>query len=133
MKALLEDVYVRCIVLSILGWLLNLLKNLNSVVKDSQVHNIEFSYLQYFNLEKFALAINAIMQIMVIVYMPDILAYTGRAWAATIFIGTCAFFGSEFITGVFGSARTLTKLVIDKKTTERDELKDEVGKPTPLK
>lgn len=133
MKALFEDVYVRCILLSIVGWMLNLLKNLNGVYKDSIMHNIEFSYGKYFNLEKFALLINLAMQIMVVIYTPDILSYTGKSWVATIFVGTCAFFGSEFITSVFGSARTLTKLIIDKKTTERDELKDEVGKPTPLK
>lgn len=132
MEKLLEDVFIRCSIISFVGWLLNLLKNLNNVRRDSLMHNIVFSYKNYFDLEKFALAINAISQLMVMLYIHDILEFTGKTWVATVFIGICAFFGSEFVTYIFGSAKKLYVREIDRKTTVADQVENN-QLPTPLK
>lgn len=131
MKTVFEDVYVRCIILSILGWLLNVLKNVNEVRKDSIIANIAFSYRKYLNMEKITFIINGILQLMVMVYIHDIVTVTGQAWMATVFIGMCAYFGSEFITYAFGTAKKVIKNQIDQKTSVADNLTGQTD-PTPL-
>lgn len=132
MEKILDDVYIRVYLLSIVGWILNLLKNLNSARRDSIMGNLEFSYGKYFFMEKIVLAINATCQIMVILYTPDIILATGKDWIATLFIGVCAFFGSEFITEIFGTARKLIRSKLDEKTTIADTHTNS-NEPTPLK
>lgn len=134
METLIENVYVRCILLSIVGWLLNMLKNLNNVRRETIEHTIEFSYSKYFNMEKITLLGNILYQTMVVIYIPDIIKATGKDWMATIFIGVCAFFGSEFITSVFGTARSTVRHIVSSKTTISDEnTGTTVDNPTPLK
>lgn len=133
MEHLLENIYIRCSLISAIGWLLNLFKNLNNVRRDAITANLEFSYSKYFYMEKIALVVNALSQLMVMLFIHDIVQATGKTWIATVFIGLCAFFGSEFVTYVFGAARNIYKREIDEKTTIADTHTGTTETPTPIK
>lgn len=129
---IINDVHVKCLLLTLLGQALNMATKMNGVRTKALSNNLEFSYSKYFNDEKIALIANFIASLMAMLFVDDIVKSTGKEWVALVMLSLAGFIGSEFVIRLLGVANKRVNDATAYKSKKADDVNNTTDKPTPV-
>lgn len=129
-----HEQYVACVIACLIGNVVHVCCKIYSLSTDSKKANVEFSFLHFVALDKWALIVDLVVSLAIVYLADEWLDLDSRIISKIksifFFVG---FSGSYIVFLVMSRAQDLVRKRIDEKTNEIDKLNNTLDKPTPLK
>ena len=125
--------YVKCIAVAILSWLMASFKDLDTSIKTSQSIGVPFSYKTYFDKEIAAIAMNFVAMVLVVFFIDAVFTAVRNNEALTLLtIGSLSFGGASLINSIFSRYSKDLKSTMIKRSHRLDQREGTESEPTKL-
>jgi hypothetical protein len=124
MEFFFDNLILLASTIGLMGWLINVILKMNSVRTKSLTNKIDFSYREYFDLEKWAFVGNFLAYVTTIFFVPSLMDEIHIKWVVLLLVLLSSFTGSEFMIRVLGAAnKVVNNKISDKINTSNTEVK----------